>query len=36
MFKSAFDSDFDPLSRFGEWDMADTAQRLPVGDHDQP
>jgi ATP-dependent helicase/nuclease subunit B len=36
MFKSAFDSDFDPLSRFGEWDMADTAQRLPVGNTDDP
>jgi hypothetical protein len=31
MFKAAFDSDYDPLSRHGEWDMADPAQRLPVG-----
>jgi ATP-dependent helicase/nuclease subunit B len=31
MFKSAFDSDYDPLSRHGEWDMADVAVRLPVG-----
>lgn len=31
MFKSAFDSDYDTLSRFGEWDMADPALRLPVG-----
>lgn len=36
MFKSAFDSDYDPLSRFGEWDMADPATRLPVGNYDQP
>lgn len=32
MFKSAFDSDYDPLSRYGEWDMADEALRLMVGD----
>ena len=32
MFKTTFDSDYDPLSRHGEWDMADPAVRLPVGD----
>lgn len=30
MHKSAFGSDYDQLSRFGEWDMTDKAQTLPV------
>lgn len=32
MHRYAFGSDYDQLSRFGEWEMADDAERIPV-DH---
>lgn len=32
MHKHAFGSDYDQLSRYGEWEMADLSERLPV-DH---
>lgn len=34
MHRAAFASDYDQLSRFGEWDMTDDSVLLPVGDHD--
>lgn len=31
--KDAYGSDFDHLSRFGEWETTDPAERIEVGDH---
>lgn len=35
MHKHAFGSDYDQLSRFGEWTMADSAVKMPVGKEDE-
>ncbi|MBH1973931.1 MAG: double-strand break repair protein AddB [Rhodobacteraceae bacterium] len=36
VFESRFDGDYDHLARYGEWQMSDAAQPLPVGPEDQP